>query len=232
MRGSFYICLLLCGLHTLSGAQSFSVSTPVVVNTNAAFSGYVETKATIKNNTNHTLFLEWVRSSESLPSNWEAQVCTDQCSTPSTPKRGFTLLPKQEREIKVVFYPRRSSGNGTVELSISNIYDYSEQPVQLSFQGSAYGMMLNSPIPAPSATKRAISVFPNPVTTSFQMEDNDVVKTVEVHNSVGRKVAEFYVNSSNEKFNIAHLPAGIYFVRMISLSGEIVHTARITKISP
>jgi Secretion system C-terminal sorting domain len=212
-------------------AQSFSISNPILSNTNATFSGFIESKATIKNLTNSTLYLEWTRTNDAIPSTWEAQVCTDQCSTPATNKRGFTLLPKQEREIKVVFYPRKTSGNGTIELTI-NTYDNSEAPIVTTFVGAANGLFLVSPVSAASSTKKTINVFPNPVTTYFQLEENDVVKNIEVYNSVGRKVFDFHVTQDDEKFNIVNLPAGMYYLRMMSSSGEIVHTARITKVSP
>lgn len=73
-----------------------------------------------------------------------------------------------------------------------------------------------------------LRIFPNPVTTTFEIGHSDRVTKVNVINMVGREVKAFdYVDK--ETYNIAELPQGMYLVQLKDANDQVIHTQRIKK---
>jgi hypothetical protein len=224
------VSFLLIGHAALLG-QSFVVS-----NTNATGGGSIflpsfEAKVTVRNNTSQTLPLRWVRRNENTPYNWETAVCDEQCYTPQTSARSLTLLPGQTRTLRVNFYHRGVSGFGSTDLVLYNPYDSTNTSQTISFSGNAGSVSSNNNISNRSESQ-TIKVFPNPPTNYIQIDENDVVRRIEIYNAIGRKLLSYNVESSGEKYSISALPSGMYFVRLIDKGGDILFTHRITKYTP
>lgn len=64
-----------------------------------------------------------------------------------------------------------------------------------------------------NVTKDVMQVYPNPVNSNFSISSpkSKDIETVEIYNSVGQKVKTF---TPLEKYSIAELPSGIYFVNI------------------
>lgn len=77
-----------------------------------------------------------------------------------------------------------------------------------------------------------ISIFPNPALTHIQVNNSESLKRLDLYNSIGRKVISFEINAPNELYSIGHLQQGLYFVRIVSKSDEVLVTQRLSKISP
>ena len=77
-----------------------------------------------------------------------------------------------------------------------------------------------------------ISVFPNPALTHIQVNNSESLKRLDLYNSIGRKVISFEINAPKELYSIGHLQQGLYFVRIVSKSDEVLVTQRLSKISP
>ena len=71
-----------------------------------------------------------------------------------------------------------------------------------------------------------IAVYPNPANDVINVKGNDI-QYVEIYNAIGLKVVSKNVNDS-ESINIADFASGIYFVRIIDKSGNII-TEKIIK---
>jgi hypothetical protein len=63
-----------------------------------------------------------------------------------------------------------------------------------------------------------IKFYPNPVVSSFTIEAQDIITSVEVYNSIGQLVYSEIPNKLNTTMNFESLPNAIYFVKVISNS--------------
>jgi len=84
-------------------------------------------------------------------------------------------------------------------------------------------------------TENRISIFPNPTTGVLNLIQEKIengalnliqgrIENVEIFDVYGRKLLSHHliISSSNYLINIAHFPAGIYFVRITTEKGEVV----------
>lgn len=73
-----------------------------------------------------------------------------------------------------------------------------------------------------------LRIFPNPVTTTFEIGHSDRVASVRVINMVGREVKAFDF-TAGEAYNITELPQGMYLVQLRDAKDEVIHTQRVKK---
>lgn len=210
------------------GAQTFSVSQSNVTAVGTTHSQF-EGRVVVKNNSAYTQSLRWTRTLEQTPGNWETQVCDEQCYHPNTKSRSLTLLPRQERELRVVFYPHGQQGSAEVNLAIFSPADSAGTAKLVSFEGST---MVAAGAASASSARTPLKIFPNPAVTHIQIEENDQVARIEIYNMIGRKVAEYSVSEPDERYSVSQLPRGVYFVRMYDKGGNILFTQRISKTNP
>ncbi len=213
-------------------AQGFTVSNPNPKGSSGLFFPSIETRVRIKNTTSGPLTLRWTRISKAMPGQWETAVCEDNCYGTDTESRSFYLGPRQEREIRVVFYPHNFAGEGIVQLAFFNPADSAGTAAVVTFEGSNTATATGTNALDNRGKNQPIRIFPNPPTEYFQLEENDVVARIEIYNMVGSRVAQYQVNAPNEKYPVADLPRGLYLVRMIDRAGQIVFTQRISKYNP
>jgi hypothetical protein len=71
---------------------------------------------------------------------------------------------------------------------------------------------------AESVSLASFSIYPNPVKSSFQIASEKVAKKVTVFNLQGKQVVSLAQGLT--KVNVAHLPAGVYFVS-VEIDGAI-----------
>lgn len=72
-----------------------------------------------------------------------------------------------------------------------------------------------------------IKMYPNPASTSFTINANDVIEKVSVHNVLGQEVISKSVNNKTVTVDIAKLQVGIYVVKA-TING-VVSTSKIIK---
>ena len=66
--------------------------------------------------------------------------------------------------------------------------------------------------------KSSISIYPNPVSTTFTLKSSDKILSVELYNSLGQKLLNF----NGDSYNIEKFPSGIYFVKIKTEKGETI----------
>ena len=74
----------------------------------------------------------------------------------------------------------------------------------------------------------SVSVFPNPATEFITVNNEEAVKTIHVFNFTGRKMKNFDV-VKGDRYDIADLPNGLYFVQLIGRNNKVIATQRLTK---
>lgn len=73
-----------------------------------------------------------------------------------------------------------------------------------------------------------LRIFPNPVTTTFEIGHSDRVADVRVINMVGKEVKRFPFGNG-KAYDISALPQGMYLVQLRDASDEVIHTQRVKK---
>ena len=71
---------------------------------------------------------------------------------------------------------------------------------------------------ADNMVKSVLKIYPNPVSTTFNIKSPDKILSVELYNALGQKVLNF----SNNSYNIEKFPAGVYFVKIKTDKGESI----------
>lgn len=92
---------------------------------------------------------------------------------------------------------------------------------------SLFFVLFSFGLSAQSATED-LRVFPNPVTSYFEIGHSDRVTNVRVINMAGKEVKQFDFRPK-ETYNIAELPAGMYLVQLRDAADKVVHTQRVKK---
>jgi hypothetical protein len=73
-----------------------------------------------------------------------------------------------------------------------------------------------------------LRIFPNPVSTTFEIGHSDRVAKVNVINMMGREIKTFDY-ADKETYDIAELPQGMYLVQLKDKEDKVIHTQRIKK---
>ena len=76
-----------------------------------------------------------------------------------------------------------------------------------------------------------ISLYPNPARDEINVvyDANADINVITVYNIIGKAVSVYKVNGGSANISLESLPEGIYFVRLINTSGEVVTTKKFTK---
>jgi len=72
-----------------------------------------------------------------------------------------------------------------------------------------------------------IRIFPNPTSTVFKIEANDMIENVSLYNVLGQEVLAKTSNSKSVTLDIAHLQTGVYLVKTVI--GGVASTSRLVK---
>jgi hypothetical protein len=88
-------------------------------------------------------------------------------------------------------------------------------------------LFINLGLAAQTATED-LRIFPNPVSTTFEIGHSDRVAKVNVINMMGREIKEFEY-ADKETYDIAELPQGMYLVQLKDKDDKVIHTQRIKK---
>lgn len=227
--------ILIIGIISLIAVSSWAQETFHVSTTYATEQGTINREVApsvvLRNLTHRAITIHWAVEQRNLSEGWQAVVCDHQCYTPSTEKRSFKLQPGEVlQDFKVSFRPNGKEGMGHVEVVLYDENNPSKRKT-ITFSGAAKST--NSSLIALAAQGQVPNIYPNPVTEFMRVQDDySQVKYIEIYNVVGRKLQSFSVNYLGQKYDVSHLPRGIYMVRMMDEQGTILRTQRISKYNP
>lgn len=231
MLKTILITLLLSATVLLQAQKGFHVSTTYATQ-QGAIDREVAPSIAIRNLSNRALELRWEIKKTNLSEGWQAVVCDHQCYTPLVQTKTFKLQPNEVlHDFKVSFRPNGKEGMGHVALALYIDGAKSSSQQTVTFSGAAKSRQSN--IAGLGRETGAPKIYPNPVTEFMYLKDDyDAVKTVEVYNVVGRQLQRFSVSYAGQKYDVSRLPRGIYMVRMLDESGNIIRTQRVSKYNP
>jgi len=93
---------------------------------------------------------------------------------------------------------------------------------------SLFFVLFSCALSAQNATED-LRIFPNPVSTYFEIGHSDRVTNVRIINMAGKEVKQFDFRAK-ETYTIAELPAGMYLVQLRDEASKVIHTQRVKKI--
>lgn len=171
----------------------------------------------------------WARDVESAPSQWITWICDKNlCYTPSSdasnPNKPNILAPGEQFDLQIHVNPVLTEGISPYDITF---YDYSDPEVVLAHvEGTV--IIGNSVSTNENSNSKGLSVFPNPTTDFFQVNGTPGLKSIELFNIIGNKVRSFTA-TPQKQYYVGDLNDGIYLVRMISASNEVLKTIRLSK---
>lgn len=192
-----------------------------------------ELKAKITNVSGQWLSLKWKRVIINQPLGWQTQVCDDysyytpDISTNYDSKYKLNspidLAPGASFEFSLHIFPTGIAGKGLYEIPFSLTKTPDKVIGTLVFSATIEDLTI-----AKETAKTNLRIFPNPAIDYFEVTPSASIDQVELFNMIGRKVRSFDA-STTYRFDISDLPAGIYFVSLVSNKKGVLKTLRLNK---
>ncbi|MEL6638929.1 MAG: T9SS type A sorting domain-containing protein [Bacteroidota bacterium] len=239
MQRTLLTLLFLVTLLSFSLAQGSFTINPVPALGEAdlqdptTYPGDVIAHAEITNNTSETLMLRWVRTEVDLPDMWATGVCdVNYCYGSEVSRREFELAPNATGTLDVHAYPSGIPGSeegavpgeAQITVRVVNVNDATD-----TLTGVYLFDIVDGTTSIVETEVEQVKLFPNPATNYFELSANpsQVIRTVAIHNILGRQVSRYPVNDT--RFDIADLPNGMYLVSLLDEQEAILKTMRLQK---
>jgi len=96
------------------------ISSPVQNISIKSNDGITNAGITLKNTSNDTITIEWVRESNTLIKGWDYSICVYGKCLPGVPEQGAfrTLKPQEEGFLKLHIIPHGITGSGSVQFKV------------------------------------------------------------------------------------------------------------------
>lgn len=225
------LCFFLIQVFALSswGQASLSITPSTFVLTGNPSNNDVNIHIEVKNNSSFDAFVLWERVVESAPQGWLTWICDKNlCYLPTadacSPTKPNILAPGEKMDFQIHVNPGSIEGVTPYQITF---LDY-EDPSIILGQVEGQVMISNTVSTKANPTATNLSVFPNPTTDYFQVSETSGLRFIEVFNIVGNKVRSFDA-VPQKQYQVGDLPDGIYLVRLMTSSGKIIKTIRLSK---
>ena len=180
----------------------------------------------VTNTSNTSANIYWTKRMTNNPAPWFSWICDKNlCYVPEVnscpPTKPNVVGPGDAFDIQVHMNPSFMEGDGDYELNIlddqGNIL--ASVPGEILIKNSTAVKETNEP---------KLTVFPNPTTEFFKVSEISGLKNIELFNIVGNKVRS-YDALPQKQYYVGDLTDGIYLVRLVSASGKVIKTIRLSK---
>jgi len=123
-------------------------------------------------------------------------------------------------EFNCSFFPNDLAGNAHVVVNIWVINDTTQMIQQTYFGNADATNIIKTDI------KNPISIFPNPIQTSFSISQDERIEKIEIYNSLGKKLKSYSWQTS---YDVQFLPSDIYFVKIWTKQNELLEVLKLIK---
>jgi len=164
-----------------------------------------------------------------FPDEWDIQVCdcftcydwgfeSGSCDEPCT------MEPGERFTFYVYIRPNGVVADGSLEFELFDVCG-DDSTVKAN---TTLTYLISPPSSTATLDDSNILIFPNPAFNSFQINDDAAIKSIVVYNIVGKEMlAESH--NSGQRHDVKDLDKGIYLVRMMDKTNEVVKVVRLTK---
>jgi len=180
----------------------------------------------VTNTSNQSISLFWSKRMSNNPSGWFSWICDKNlCYDPSVnacPQSKPNVMAAGETiELQVHANPANTEGAGDYELSV--IDDAGNVLNTINGQ-----IIVSSATAVKDLNSAKLTVYPNPTQDFFQVSDTPGLRYIELFNIVGNKMKS-YDATPQKQYYVGDLTDGIYLVRLVTSSGKIIKTIRLSK---
>lgn len=208
----------------------------VIIELNDA--GYEEVlKVNVTNTSGRVLKLRWDKDVIYQPYTWESQICDKEASYPPNietnydPIQGVVapirLLPGESFDLYVTLLPYNKTGQCKIEIPFRELRLPNKVIGKAVFQVNIIDIE-EQENNARSGDKR-IRVFPNPVHEHFFLSNAPKLSSLEIYNTLGRKVKTFEYPQAGDSFDAGDLPQGVYLISLRDETGKVIRTLRLLR---
>ena len=224
MRIAFYT--LLFTFLTVSLTAQLSVESSVVKGKSS--SERVALYFTVTNTSSETQTFFWnLDRSDAIPSQWALSVCdtntcydwgadTCPCDEPSK------LAAGEQYTFTVNVDPNGVADNYEVNF---NVLDKCEGGKVIDSGALRYNIIGETTEKPKSSS---IVIYPNPTFDTFEVTEDSNVKSIAIYNIIGKEVLTVS-HTTGQFHDVSFLNEGIYLVRMLDATKEVVKVIRMTK---
>ena len=234
MRSLLYplcLCTLLFSNAISSKAQSFSVvhDTMYLTTTSA---GPDVVKDSVYNTTPSGINIQWKVIATDFPMCWQER--SAMCETIACYQMSTDLWPT------TVHHATYGPGYDLITLNTLDLSACTPGCYYLTARLNNAAIPADTALitfivckPTPSkATQvtqsREIAIYPVPATSVLYLEPGSAdIRSVVIYNIIGRQMGKYEANAGS--MNIEHLPAGIYYARLLNEGGDVIATRKFTK---
>ena len=227
--------LLLCFflIQFLAGQSwsqiSISVNPSTFVLTGNPSNNDVNLHIEVTNHSSFDAYILWSRTVESAPPGWLTWICDKNlCYLPTanacSPSKPNILAPGEKMDLQIHVNPGAVEGSTPYDITFM---DY-EDPTIILGQVDGEVVISNTVSTKNNGTQSNLTVYPNPTTDYFQVSETPGLKYIELFNIVGNKVRS-YDALPQKQYAVGDLTDGIYLVRLVTSTGKIIKTIRLSK---
>jgi len=220
------LCFTIFAFFGLASAQStFSVADTEVWVIAPASVEDAEGHTTIQNLTNATQTIRWERTNVDTTPGCQSQVCDlNLCYLPTVSTKTFNIAPNATGNLIMHFLnPNAIEGaSGVIHLKLRNV-EFPSDSVNIVF---LFTSDLSDAKDLSSAVR--VSVFPNPATDYFQLDNAEGVHRIRVLSLDSREVAR-YTATPGASYPMAGLSAGSYMLALEDKNGQIFQSLNLVK---
>ena len=173
------------------------------------------------NTSDTTKTFRWIRKVESITMGWQSAICDiNACyntEIDSTPSDFFLeLAPGDSSILDVHIRPGGLDGSARIKVLLEEVGN-AENSIEGTF-------LFNETIsPTYDVAWSDVKLFPNPVTSYFQLTNYEGVHRVMLYTIAGSLVKEF-ISYPDEKFDVIGQQRGMYLVRLMDREKKILKT--------
>ncbi len=187
----------------------------------------ISPKTYVKNTSNDTLVLRWVRNKSNISSQWKKPgVCDKNRCYDNQDSSIYKLVPGDSSQMKINFYAYNSDGNGKNGEGLLNIklYDtnkgYASGQI-IKFYGETF---FNQSSSGPESIKQKLKFYPNPVKDKLNINFPEPGQyKITLYNILGKPFKKREVSGKKSTtFELSELKHGTYVMKIISQGKEVV----------
>jgi hypothetical protein len=222
------VFVLALGFGSASGQNALMIDPSMTFGNGPVTATDIGAHATVTNTSSDTVRLLWTRSIESSTQGWTSWICDlNNCYLPKVgicpPSRPNVLAPGDTIDFQVHINPAGTAGSATICVTL---YDM-DNPDEIL--GTVKAMFETSTTSVSDVSRDDLQLFPNPTTSYFEISNASNVTHVAIHSLVGTKVRDFNAKINGGRFDVSDLPQGIYLVRLMDGSYNVLKTMRLSK---
>lgn len=221
------LLLAFCFISLNSFTQDLIV-TPDPVNLSVP-QGTVDMKVdmTIFNNSGRDVEFYWSIDRGNVPDEWQFYLCdTNLCYTPNVQScpcsKPNLLAPGESGVLMMHILPNGVDAVGVITLSILTECDGTVSEVDLPITYEVGTTSTNT-----VELNKDINLYPNPAFDNINLQEDENVDYIEIYNIVGKKIKSL-THSTGQSHDVSELNKGIYLVRLLDKSNNILKVIRMT----